>query len=317
MPIFIGSNVIRVVAHDAYGNNSTVATLTVTNSSGGTAPVITNGTASDLAPGGTAIMGYASSLTGTPTSYTNFAKSPPETPAVINGGTSTYAYADTYGAQATDAYVGITWGTATTQAISSINLTMYLFVDGGWFGPKNVNANGTGSTGGNIVATSLTIPTLQVTTDGTTWSTVSETDNYLSQLTGAPANGSAGPVVTFNLTTPQTGIKGVRLIGTGGGTAANFNTGLYPGFIGVSQLKTNTSGLPAGTVGSAYHFTYTATGTPTITFSKTAGSWPTGLSLASSGALSGTPSVAGTFTGTVTAANSAGSASQNFSIVTH
>ncbi len=65
-----------------------------------------------------------------------------------------------------------------------------------------------------------------------------------------------------------------------------------------------TSGAPPnGTVGTAYTFTFTASGTPSPTFSVTSGTAPAGLSLAADGTLSGTPTTAGTFTFTVTASN--------------
>ena len=75
--------------------------------------------------------------------------------------------------------------------------------------------------------------------------------------------------------------------------------------------------MPAnGTQGVAYNHTYTATGTTPITFSVTAGTLPPGLTLTSAGALSGTPTTPGTYTGTVTAANGVlPNATQNFSIV--
>ncbi|MGI8653732.1 MAG: ExeM/NucH family extracellular endonuclease [Pyrinomonadaceae bacterium] len=60
---------------------------------------------------------------------------------------------------------------------------------------------------------------------------------------------------------------------------------------------------PNGTVGTAYTFTFTASGTPSPTFSVTAGTAPAGLSIAANGTLSGTPTTAGTFTFTVTASN--------------
>jgi hypothetical protein len=60
--------------------------------------------------------------------------------------------------------------------------------------------------------------------------------------------------------------------------------------------------LPGGTVGTAYSATFTATGglgAPYV-FSLAAGSHlPPGLSLASTGALTGTPTAAGTFTFTI------------------
>ena len=86
----------------------------------------------------------------------------------------------------------------------------------------------------------------------------------------------------------------------------------------ISQAPTFTSSAPTGTgaVGVAYNFTCTASGSPASTFTVSAGALPTGLTLASGGAISGTPSAAGTFTGTIQAANgTAPNATQPFSIV--
>ena len=44
-------------------------------------------------------------------------------------------------------------------------------------------------------------------------------------------------MVTFNLTTPVTGVNGVRLIGTEGGTASG-------GFLGVFELGVNANPIP-------------------------------------------------------------------------
>ena len=84
-----------------------------------------------------------------------------------------------------------------------------------------------------------------------------------------------------------------------------------------NQAPVITDGPPptSATVGTAYSFTYTASGYPAPTYSLTAGNLPTGLSLSSAGVISGTPSADGTFTGTVTATNGVGAgATQNFSI---
>ncbi|HDX8360667.1 TPA: putative Ig domain-containing protein, partial [Aeromonas hydrophila] len=76
--------------------------------------------------------------------------------------------------------------------------------------------------------------------------------------------------------------------------------------------------LPDGTQGTAYNQTVTATGgSAPYTYAITAGSLPAGLSLnTSSGMISGTPSVSGTFNLTLTAtdANSA-TGSQAYSLV--
>lgn len=77
-----------------------------------------------------------------------------------------------------------------------------------------------------------------------------------------------------------------------------------------------TSAAPASvaTVGVAYSHTYTATGTTPITFTVS-GRLPTGLELSASGEISGVPSEAGLFSGTIIASNGAAmSAIQSFSI---
>ena len=65
-----------------------------------------------------------------------------------------------------------------------------------------------------------------------------------------------------------------------------------------------TASLPGGVVGTAYNQTLAATGSTPITWSIASGTLPTGLSLnASTGAITGTPSVVGTYNFTVKAAN--------------
>lgn len=77
------------------------------------------------------------------------------------------------------------------------------------------------------------------------------------------------------------------------------------------------SGAPAaGTVGTAYNHTFTASGNPAPTFAVTAGALPGGLNLASGGLLDGTPTANGTFNFTVTASNGvAPNATQDVTLV--
>jgi hypothetical protein len=75
-----------------------------------------------------------------------------------------------------------------------------------------------------------------------------------------------------------------------------------------------TAALPNGTVGTAYNQTLAASGTTPITWSLASGSLPAGLSLAGSGAITGTPTTAGTATFTVQATNTAGNNTKQFSI---
>ncbi|MEW1958759.1 cell wall-binding repeat-containing protein [Kineococcus sp. NPDC059986] len=78
-----------------------------------------------------------------------------------------------------------------------------------------------------------------------------------------------------------------------------------------------TSAPPVAVVlATPYRHQFTATGTPTSTWSVTSGTLPAGLTLDPvSGVLSGTPSAIGTSVFTVTARNSAGSAAQTATLV--
>ncbi len=76
--------------------------------------------------------------------------------------------------------------------------------------------------------------------------------------------------------------------------------------------KITTASLPAGTVNRNYSARVTATGTSTIRYTLT-GTLPTGLRF-SNGTFSGKPTQSGTFTVTVTAANSIGTDSKDFTI---
>ncbi|MCL2808030.1 MAG: putative Ig domain-containing protein, partial [Coriobacteriia bacterium] len=73
--------------------------------------------------------------------------------------------------------------------------------------------------------------------------------------------------------------------------------------------------LESATTGIAYKKTLAASGTKSITWTRTSGSLPPGLSLSSAGVISGKPTKVGTYTFTVRATNSAGSATKTFKIV--
>jgi hypothetical protein len=73
---------------------------------------------------------------------------------------------------------------------------------------------------------------------------------------------------------------------------------------GTAPVVSGTAG--AGEVGVTYSAAFTATGDPTPTFTATG--LPDGLSIDSTGNVTGTPTVGGTFNATITAANSAGTA---------
>ncbi|GHU80507.1 hypothetical protein FACS1894191_5940 [Clostridia bacterium] len=76
-----------------------------------------------------------------------------------------------------------------------------------------------------------------------------------------------------------------------------------------------TNALANGTVNTVYSETLTATGDATITWSVTAGSLPSGLTLSSGGVISGTPTAAGAAAFTVQATNSTGNNTKQLSLV--
>ncbi|NDE17751.1 hypothetical protein EBZ80_22765 [bacterium] len=81
-----------------------------------------------------------------------------------------------------------------------------------------------------------------------------------------------------------------------------------PANVPTAPTITSTNGF-AGTVGVLFSNTVTATGDAPITFSGTG--LPGGLSVASGGAISGTPTATGTFNATLTATNAAGTNNQS------
>ena len=87
---------------------------------------------------------------------------------------------------------------------------------------------------------------------------------------------------------------------TGATGSASFTWTVTP-----APLEVTTTSLPGATLGSAYSATLAATGgTPPYSWSVTSGSLPPGLSLSSSGTISGTPAEAGTYSLTIQAADS-------------
>ncbi|MBS0657489.1 MAG: lamin tail domain-containing protein [Verrucomicrobia bacterium] len=103
-------------------------------------------------------------------------------------------------------------------------------------------------------------------------------------------------------------------------TAANWSGATpTPGAINVGVVTgvsiTTASPLPGGTVGATYSTSFAATGgTPPYTWSITVGSVP-GLTMATDGTFSGTPTTAGTFTFTARAQDSAsGSATKSVDV---
>lgn len=161
-------------------------------------------------------------------------------PLLLNDGLAA-TRVDTFNVSGTDpySYVGVLWPTPRTASVQSVALTLAVFFDGGWFGP---NGGGPGS-GGVLASTDLIEPTVQVTTDSLTWETVPHTSDYQTVLEGFPLpavdfGAPTSPTATFTLTTPRTGLAGIRLIGENGGTADG------NGFLGVFEFSVSGQSSP-------------------------------------------------------------------------
>ncbi len=91
----------------------------------------------------------------------------------------------------------------------------------------------------------------------------------------------------------------------------------HPAYPGVPPQFTSAEPPAIGNTATAYVHACTASGPPAPTFSVTSGALPDGLALDTDGRISGTPTVRGFFTGTITAANGfLPDATQEFSIDT-
>ncbi|MEO8101152.1 MAG: choice-of-anchor D domain-containing protein, partial [Betaproteobacteria bacterium] len=123
-------------------------------------------------------------------------------------------------------------------------------------------------------------------------------------LTLAPGT-SCG--VTFTLVPAAVGsTNGTTIIGFLAGLGANppYSASLGGNGNGIAVAPIITSGAPpAATVGVPYSFTFTASGTPTLTWSVATGTLPAGLALSAPGVLSGTPTAAGSSSFTVLVSN--------------
>lgn len=87
--------------------------------------------------------------------------------------------------------------------------------------------------------------------------------------------------------------------------AEGFTTPQWRGYYAFSgeAPQITSAPLPGSLIGMPYSYTCTATGGPSPIFSVSAGALPDGLDITDNGVISGTPTVEGIYTGTITAAN--------------
>lgn len=140
--------------------------------------------------------------------------------------------------------------------------------------------------------------TLPVATNGVGYSAQLTATGVVSSTSWSLASGSLPPGLAINSDGSITGIPMVnpgaqfplRVRVTEGGNFAEKDLILYA----AKMISITTSTLPAGTVGQSYQGTLAAVGgTQPHTWSVTTGALPPGLSVATNGIITGTPTQAG------------------------
>src|SRR5438477_33549 len=180
----------------------------------------------------------------------------------------------------------------------------------------------TTTTGPVATAPSITIqPTSKAVTAGQTASfSVAATGtaplNYQWKKNGIAVSGASSSAYTTPATsTSDSGAQFTVIVSNSAGSVTS-SAGVLTVSASIPPLQITGSQLPDGTVGSAYSATLNASGGSTpYSWSVSSGTLPTGLSLSSTGTISGTPTVAGAFPFTVAVKDAASaSASANLSI---
>jgi len=281
-PTAAAVTVVSLTATNAIGTSSP-ATVTITIAAAGIAPVITSAT---TAPGtvGTVFTTYTITATGTPTSFT---ASPLPAGLVLNSST------------------GAITGTPTAAAVTVVSLTATNAI--GTSSPATVTITIAAAGIAPVITSATTAPG----TVGTVFTT------YTITATGSPTSFTASPLpagLVLNSSTgaitgtpTAAGITSVVLTATNAtGTSSPVTVTTTIAAAGLAPAINSATTAP-GTVGTAFTYGITATGSPT---SFTAGPLPAGLVLNSlTGAITGTPTAAGVTGVVLTATNATGTSS--------
>jgi len=284
-PTTVGTTNVLLGATNSTGTGN--ATLVITVAAAGVAPIITNNPLSAAGTVGTAFS-FTITASGTPTSY-----SATPLPAGLAINTST----------------GAITGSPTTVGTTSVLLGA-------------TNATGTGNATLNITVAAAGVAPIITNNPLSAAGTVGTPFSFTITASGTPTSYSASPLpagLVINTTTgaitgspSATGTTSVLLGATNATGTGNATLTITVAPAGVAPIITNTPLSAAGTVGTPFSFTITASGTPTSYGSTPL---PAGLSIVpATGIITGTPTAAGTTAVVLSATNGTGTGSATLTI---
>src|SRR5438045_3622590 len=143
--------------------------------------------------------------------------------------------------------------------------------------------------------------------------------NYQWKKNGVAVNGASSSAYSTPATSNSDNGEQFTVVVSNSAGSVTSSAAILTVNASVAPLQVTSSQLSGGTVGSAYSATLSASGgTSPYSWSQSSGTLPAGLSLSSTAATSGTPTVAGSFPFTVAvkdAASASASASLSINVV--
>ncbi len=291
---YTGTNSAGTSAPATVSITVSAPTLAITSSSGGTSLTATVGqsfTQTFTFSGGKApYQGY--SITGIPAglSVTGFNNT-----SITISGTPTVSGSFTLGVSGTDSSTG-TDPSSGANAPFTVNQTFSLQISPAAMSVSPASGTLPGATVGAAYSQSITAsggisPYSYAVTSGSLPAGLTVTP--VGMVQGTP---SAGGVFTFTVTATDSS--------TGAGSPATASA-TYNLTVAAPAITLTPGTLPGAQQGTAYSQQLTASGgTATYTYQVTSGNLPTGMTLSSTGLISGTPTVVNTYNFTVTATDS-------------